>query len=129
MNKKIFQLIIAFGSGYLMISSIQISVPFEFKEFIVQLVLSPSSFFLFMIYFLISFFLHAILIKDVIEKTNLLKYGRKVNTISLLLCYSVFISIVILCLISFWQTMILVIFSVIYGALSTDLKKQPMSVE
>ncbi len=120
MVKKLVQLLGGFWCGYLVIKLLAIPVPFQFEPFIMGLLLNPFKFLSCMFLFMISFILHSVLIKNGIEQSFTFIKGKKISIWNLLLCYSVCINFIILFFLGFWQTVSLLIFSIIYGIISID---------
>jgi hypothetical protein len=116
-------LIVGFICGFFLINWVPIQQPFVIEEYISDYLFSPLEFFVIMICFLIGFLANSILIRSVVEESFQLIRGRRVNLVNLLISYSVMISFYFLFQLGFWQTLVLLCFSIIYGIISIDISK------
>ncbi|MCH1624777.1 hypothetical protein [Fredinandcohnia quinoae] len=120
---KLINGIIGFISGYLFILFVPIDHSFKLSSLFIQFIVNPFFFFIVMICFLIGFLTNSILIKGIIEGTYKLFKGFNVSIPQLLMCYSVLISYLFLFILGWLQTFLLLVFSLIYGIISVDFKK------
>lgn len=123
MYNKILILITGLISGFLFIKFFPVSMPMNISDMIVIFVLEPGGFFLGMLFFIIAFLANAELIRSGIELTVMLVKRRKLSIFELLASSLILGSFFILVTISFWETIALFCFSVLYGIISLDFKK------
>lgn len=117
---KLFSLFTGFGAGILFIRSLPVEKPFNINEFLLDLILHPMQFFIGMVFFIISFLANAYLLKTGMEETYFLLKKKSIEWFDLLLSYSVVIIFYILFVQGFWQTIFLLLFSILYSFLSLN---------
>ncbi len=76
-----------------------------------------------MICFFIGFIAHSAIIKSVIENVHLNVKGKRFSFLQLFLPLSLVVGYFVLFSFGPWQTFLLLAFSIIYGIISLDLKK------
>lgn len=121
MVAKFFLLIIGFICGYLLIHWVPVIIPFTISEYLAEYLFDPLKFFAIMISFFIGFLVNSILIRTALEETIRLLLGRKIRIGQFMIGYSVCGSFYLLFQLGFWQTLILLCFSLIYGIISIDI--------
>lgn len=119
---KLICLVLGFICGYYFVSLVPIKSPFVLSEYIAEYLLNPFIFFAIMIFFFIGFLVNAYLIRSAIEETIKLIRGEKIHLIEIFISYSVVGSFYTLFQLGFWQTLVLLSFSLIYGIISLDIK-------
>ncbi|WP_044749043.1 hypothetical protein [Bacillus alveayuensis] len=122
MNPKLMSIFLGFLAGLLFIRTLPNKKPFEITEFLLELILHPVQFFLAMLFFFISFLANAYLLKKSFEETYLFLKKGGVKWHELLLSYTVVFTFYLLFLQSFWYTISLLLFSIIYSLLSLEFK-------
>ncbi|MCA1030550.1 hypothetical protein LCL95_05780 [Bacillus timonensis] len=118
---------VAFLFGYVVTKWIPIPQGVDASDVLIGFILSPVKFFAAMVCFFISFFLHSILIKRSIELTYGLFKGEIIDKVELVASCFFFVSFFILFQLGFWQTMVLLVFSTIYGIISLDFRHKNLS--
>jgi len=121
MLSKIISILAGYVAGLVFIRSIPIEKPFEITEFILELVLHPIQFFVGMVFFFISFLANAHLLKSGMEETYFLLKKKSIEWFHLILSYSVVLIFYLLFIQGFWQTIMLLMFSIFYCFLSLNL--------
>jgi hypothetical protein len=114
-------LIIGYLSAYLACTWVPVQLPFQMSEFIMMLILNPTKSFFSMILFTIGFILHSILIKSAFSLTYKILRNEG-SVLEATISYCVFINFYILFQIGFWQTLVLAVFSVLYGLATANVQ-------
>ncbi len=112
-----------FFSGFFFIRLIEIEEPFNLSELLIGFILNPFQFFAAMICLLISFITNAILLKEAIIQTLFIVKKQSFSFKNAALGYCVILIFILLFQIGFWHTLVLSFFTVIYGIISIDFKK------
>jgi hypothetical protein len=120
---KFICVVIGFFSGFFFTKLITIDDPFSLSELLIGFVLNPIQFFAAMICFLIAFVSNAILLKEAVIQTQAIVKKQSYSPMDAAIGYSVIISFIILFQIGFWHTLALSFFTIIYGIISIDFKK------
>lgn len=120
---KLFCGVIGFISGFFFTRLIKVEEPFSLSELLIGFILNPIQFFAAMLCFLVSFVTNAILLKEAIIQTLAILKKQSYSLKSAALGYSVSLSFLLLFQIGFWHTLVLSFFTIIYGIISIDFKK------
>ncbi|MGP1908247.1 hypothetical protein ACTSEZ_08735 [Metabacillus sp. JX24] len=123
MFSMLLRLIAGFAAGSVSCFFLPVRLPFHFPEFIMGLALFPGRSFLGMVFFTVSFILHASLLKEaVMNGRKLVKKERNVFKSAVSLC--VFLNFALLAQIGIWQTAGIAFVSAIYSLSSYFLHRQ-----
>lgn len=120
---KFVSLVFGFIFGYLLIHWVPVQLPFDISQYLVEYVFDPLKFFAIMMSFLLGFLCNSILIRTALEETIRLLLKRSIRMSHLFIGYSVIFSFYFLLQMGFWQTLILLCFSMIYGIISIDINR------
>ncbi|MEM5018111.1 hypothetical protein WKH31_17580 [Metabacillus indicus] len=125
MFSLLLRLIAGFAAGSVSCFYLPVRLPFHFPEFIMGLALFPGRSFLGMVFFTISFLLHASLLKEaVMNAWKLLK--KEGNIVHSIVSFCVILNFSLLAQIGIWQTAGLACFSAICGLASYFLHRQQL---
>ncbi|WP_162595926.1 hypothetical protein [Bacillus sp. CGMCC 1.16541] len=122
--KKLILLVIAAVCHSLVIRWVPINVSFRVTDLFLQMLMSPLKYIVVMFAFSLSFLCYSVFIRTAIEQMYMIKKQRPLSwsNVGLSLCMSA--SFFILFTFGFWQTLLILCFSFIYGIISIDLRKQ-----
>jgi hypothetical protein len=115
-------LIIGYLSAYLACTWVPVQLPFQMSEFIMMLIFNPTKSFFSIILFTIGFILHSILIKSAFSLTYKILRNEG-SVLEATISYCVFINFYILFQIGFWQTLVLAVFTVLYGLATANVQR------
>ncbi|MDX8290685.1 hypothetical protein SLL00_12820 [Metabacillus indicus] len=125
MFSLLLRLIAGFAAGSVSCFFLPVRLPFHFPEFIMGLALFPGRSFLGMVFFTVSFLLHASLLKEaVMNAWKLLK--KEGNIVHSIVSFCVILNFSLLAQIGIWQTAGLACFSAICGLTSFFLHRQQL---
>ncbi|MEK3808255.1 hypothetical protein [Metabacillus sp. SLBN-84] len=116
MFSLLLRLIAGFAAGSVSCFFLPVRLPFHFPEFIMGLALFPGRSFLGMVFFTVSFILHASLLKEAVMN------GRKLVKSAVSFC--VFLNFALLAQIGIWQTAGIACVTAIYSLSSYFLHRQ-----
>ncbi|MFT4413127.1 hypothetical protein ACLM5H_04620 [Fredinandcohnia humi] len=122
MDKLMYE-VIGFLCGYLLILLSPNSSPFEISDLLMRFIVNPFLFFILMMCFLIGFLSHSIIVKASIESTYRLIKGHSISLYQAFINYSLYVGYFFLFIIGPWEAVLLLAFSLMYGIISVDLKK------
>lgn len=122
MDKFIYEVIGFFCGFMLIVLTPRISI-IEIPELLMSFIVNPFLFFIIMICFFIGFIAHSVIIKNVIEDVYQNASEKRFSFLQLFIPISLVVGYFILFLFGPWQTFLLLAFSIIYGIISLDLKK------
>ncbi|WP_411333283.1 hypothetical protein ACK1LH_12980 [Metabacillus indicus] len=123
MFSLLLRLIAGFAAGSVSCFLLPVRLPFHFPEFIMGLALFPGRSFLGMVFFTVSFILHASLLKEAaLNGLKLLK--KEGNILASIISFCVFLNFFLLAQFGAWQTAGLACFSAVYSLSSSFLHRQ-----
>ncbi|WP_147533814.1 hypothetical protein [Bacillus marasmi] len=122
--KMIFQLLVGYFCGLLMIKWLPLTFPIDASELFVSFVFNPLEFFAACIMFILGIIVNGNIIKGLM--TTFIEALKRRNVPSFQQCLSVSVVFIYLFLLKegFWQTLALICFSVVYGMISFDFRKE-----
>ncbi|MFC3882753.1 hypothetical protein ACFOU2_04260 [Bacillus songklensis] len=123
MLRKLMLLAVATASSYLFIQWLPVPKPISLAHIILALVMDPLHYFVAMVAFFLAFLSHSILIKSVVEETYSFMKGRQVRWGEAVICYGAACSFWFLWQAGQWQTILILCFSIVYGMISVDLRR------
>lgn len=125
MEKLLYEIIGFFCGCMLILLTIETSVS-EIPELMMRFIVNPFLFFIIMVCYFIGFLAHSTIIKEVIEDFHKRSRRKKQSCIKFFLPIRLTAGYIILFVFGPWQTFILLAFSIFYGIISVDLKKNTL---
>jgi hypothetical protein len=123
---RCLQLIGGTASGYAFIHWLPFAKPMSVSKMILALIMDPWHYFIAMVAFFFSFLFHSILVKALVEEAYLFIKKKKVHWKEIVLACGAAGSFFFLAQEGEWQTMLILCFSVVYGMISVDLRREHM---
>ncbi|WLR43762.1 hypothetical protein LC087_06435 [Bacillus carboniphilus] len=120
----IFYLFFGFIAGYLMISFFPEASPLEIDYFLYDLISQPLNFVLAMVCLFFGFVFNSKILNLFVEQLPFLRKNNRINWLDLIIGSMVFVSFYLLFSLGAWQTILLIVFSVLYSGMTINMQRE-----